>query len=90
MTPLVLAIHAAARRGDWETAVELARRRAELDPHGLLAWRQLGDVLWESGAREAAAEAYERTLEIDADYELDELKRLPEAERERIGRRLVN
>ena len=76
------------RDADWDRAVEIAYRRTTLDPHGLFAWRQLGDLLWASGDRAEAAHAYTRALEIDDDMELDELKQLSERDRAEIERRI--
>lgn len=84
LTSLSLAIHAAVRCGDWDGAVVLARRRAELDPNGLLPWQHLGDILWAVGDIDGATVAYERALQIDQNFELDPLKQMPDSERNRI------
>jgi tetratricopeptide (TPR) repeat protein len=70
-------------------AIALARRMTELDPNGLSAWTRLGDVLWEAGRLEDAAEAYRRVLAIDENFELDPLKQLTEKERAEIERRIA-
>jgi hypothetical protein len=71
-------------------AVEVARAMTEADPHGLHAWLRYADTRWEVGLRDdEARDAYRRTLEIDAAYELDPLKRLPDAERARVETRLA-
>ena len=68
--------------------IALARRMTALDPGGLAPWKRLGDVLWDAGRIDEARAAYERTLQVDADFELDPLKRLGENERRLIEQRL--
>lgn len=60
-----------------------------LDPHGLNPRRQLAEMYDRAGRTADAIDAYERTLEIDANFELDPLKQLPLAERARIEARLA-
>jgi hypothetical protein len=81
------AIHAGSL-DDGEAALAHARRLTESDPHGIGAWRRLGDLLWESGRRGEAAASYERALEADRNFELDELKRLSERDRQRLRERI--
>jgi hypothetical protein len=76
--------------GDWEEAIDLNGHLTELDPHGIGSWRRYGDVLWEAGRRDEAAAAYRRTLEHDANFELDPLKRLSDREREVVRGRIAS
>lgn len=73
---------------DWDRAIESSREIIRLDPNGLAGWRRLGDVLWETGRTEEAAEAYREALQRDADHELDPLRQLGEKDREEIERRV--
>jgi hypothetical protein len=66
---------------DWSTAIEFARRMTELDRYGIGSWKRLGDFQWERGRHFEAAQAYDRALQSDANFELDELKQLPPHER---------
>lgn len=75
-------------REHWETAIAHARRMTELDPNGLGAWRRLGDLLWLSGDRASPAVAYQRALQCDANFALDESKRLTREERDELKRRI--
>ncbi|MCH8165789.1 MAG: hypothetical protein IH889_09290, partial [Planctomycetes bacterium] len=74
---------------DWQAAIQYARRMTEIDPHGIGVWRRLGDVMWETGDRERAADAYRKALTNDANFELDELKQLPQRERETLLERIA-
>jgi hypothetical protein len=75
-------------------AIEMAQRMVVQDPHGLMSWKRLGDVLWECagaegpGSRMEAIAAYRRALRIDADFALDPLKQLTDRERAEIERRV--
>ena len=69
---------------DWSTAIEFARRMTELDPYGIGSWKRLGDFQWERGRQFEAAQAYDRALQADANFELDELKQLPPDERQTL------
>ncbi|MCH8151172.1 MAG: hypothetical protein IH830_02220 [Planctomycetes bacterium] len=73
---------------DWQAAIGYARHMTEIDPHGIGVWRRLGDVLWETGDRAGAADAYRRALANDANFELDELKQLPQRERDLLHERI--
>ncbi len=73
---------------DWQAAIRHARHMTEIDPHGIGVWRRLGDVLWETGDRAGAADAYRRALANDANFELDELKQLPQRERDLLHERI--
>ncbi|MCH8344557.1 MAG: hypothetical protein IH983_11280 [Planctomycetes bacterium] len=73
---------------DWQAAIGYARRMTEIDPHGIGVWRRLGDVLWETGDRAGAADAYRKALTNDANFELDELKQLPQRERQLLHERI--
>ena len=70
----------------WQRAIDDATRLTELDPHAIVVWRQLGDVLWDAGRRDSAVRAYRRALEADRNFELDPLKQLTAPEREVIMR----
>ena len=72
----------------WELALADARELTLRDPHGIGSWRRLGDVLWEKGDQTDAVTAYERALEADASFELDEMKRLSPADRRRLRARI--
>lgn len=74
----------------WSRAIDLAKQVTQRDPHGLGAWKRLGDVLWAAGERREAAGAYQRALECDANFVLDELKRLSKEDRERLKERIEN
>lgn len=90
VTAIILAAKLAQATGDpehWSVAIDLARRVADRDPHGIGAWRRLGDALWIAGRRREAAEAYRKALEADANFVLDDLKRLSDRERAEIERR---
>jgi predicted negative regulator of RcsB-dependent stress response len=68
----------------WNRAIELAKEITQRDPHGIGSWRNLGDVLWAAGRGKEAAAAYERALQNDASFELDELKQLSNRDRQLI------
>ena len=81
----------ALRSGDertWARLIADAAALTEADPHGIRPWRRLGDLLWERGRAAEAVAAYERALQADANFELDQLKRLPERDRDQIRRRI--
>lgn len=71
-----------------EQAIADARVVTARDPHGLLGWQRLGDLLWLAGRGAEAIDAYQRTLEINENFELDPLKQLPERHREGIKQRI--
>ncbi len=71
-----------------QAAIGYARRMTEIDPHGIGVWRRLGDVLWDTGDRAGAADAYRKALANNANFELDELKQLPQRERELLHERI--
>jgi tetratricopeptide (TPR) repeat protein len=73
---------------DWRRAIELNRRLTDIDPHGIGSWWRYGDVLWESGRRGEAAEAYRRVLDNDANFELDPLKQVSDRGRDALRRRI--
>ncbi len=74
--------------GSWEKAIDATRRLTQIDPNGIAAWRRLGDVLWEAGRGADAAEAYERALVNDDNFELDPLRQLPRRDRELLRTRI--
>jgi tetratricopeptide (TPR) repeat protein len=75
--------------GSWRRLGDVLWEKGDrADPHGIGSWRRLGDVLWEKGDRADAIAAYERALEADASFELDELKRLSPTERQRLHDRI--
>jgi tetratricopeptide (TPR) repeat protein len=74
---------------DWNHAIELARLLTKRDPNSISAWRQLGDVLWAANQRGRAAAAYQQALEHDADFALDEYKRLSETDSTRLRDRIA-
>jgi hypothetical protein len=74
----------------WQGAVQLARELTRIDPHGLSAWKRLGDVFWMAGERAESAKAYRHALDADANFELDELKRLSNRARSEIQRRMAD
>ena len=73
---------------DLDAALDHARHLTEIDPHGIGSWRRLGDILWESGRLDDAADAYRRALQADAAFELDPLKRLSDRDRETLRQRI--
>ena len=82
---------ALARTGEetaWNDAVAHAQELTRRDPNGLSAWKLLGDIAYEWNRADIAIGAYARTLAIDRNMELDELKRLRDADRAEIERRL--
>ena len=62
---------------DWQVAINMAIRLTELDPNGILAFKRLGDILWESGDQARAIIAYKQAIKAHHNFELDELKQLP-------------
>lgn len=86
-----IAAHLAAATGDiayMDMAIADVSRLTERDPHGIQPWQSLGDLLWLSGRRHEAADAYRRAMEADRNFELDELKRMPLRVRQLIEQRL--
>lgn len=77
-----------SNQAQWNRAIELATEITQRDPHGMASWRNLGDVLWAAGRHEEAAAAYERALQNNANFELDELKQLSDRDREFIQTRI--
>ena len=75
-------------QASWELALADARELTLRDPHGIGSWRRLGDVLWDKGDRADAVTAYERALEADTSFELDELKQLGPTDRQRLRARI--
>lgn len=73
---------------DWLEALSHAQELVRLDPNGLSARKLLGDICFEWGRHDLAQQAYEKTLAINANMELDELKQLPPAELAEVERRL--
>jgi hypothetical protein len=71
-----------------DAAIDITRRMAEYDPHGINVWRRLGDLQWEMGRRDEAAIAYHRALEASDNFALDPLKQLPADVCERIKLRI--
>ncbi len=72
----------------WVDAAAHARELTNLDPNGLGAWKLYADIVMEWRGPASARSAYERVLAIDANMELDELKRLRDSERAEIERRV--
>lgn len=72
----------------WRQVIDLARQLTQRDPHGVSSWRRLGDVLWIAGERVAAADAYRRALQNDANFELDPDKQLLPQQRRAISDRV--
>ena len=70
-------------------AMACARRVVELDPNGLVPWRRRADLALKYGLTDESREAYRRVLEIDANLELDPVRRLTDAQRADIERRLT-
>lgn len=92
---MVAAIELSARLGQitgdgeyWNTAITLAQQVAAGDPHGIGAWRRLGDVLWLADRRPEAADAYRHALESDLQFALDPLKQLSDQDRQTIRDRI--
>ena len=75
-------------KASWDLALADARELTLRDPHGIGSWRRLGDVLWDKGDRADAVTAYERALEADRSFELDELKQLGPTDRQRLRARI--
>ncbi len=75
-------------QASWELALADARELTLRDPHGIGSWRRLGDVLWEKGDRADAVVAYERALQADSSFALDELKQLGPTDRQLLRDRI--
>jgi hypothetical protein len=73
---------------DWQAAIDYSGLLTEIDPHGIGAWRRLGDVLWDNDRREEAAAAYGRALHNSASLQLDPLKQLPDRDRDALRERI--
>jgi len=71
-----------------ERAIQARRTLTTLDPHGLRAWVDLGDLLWQAGRRDAARDAYRRALEISDQRSLDPLRQLSASESRRLRARI--
>jgi hypothetical protein len=69
-----------------DAAIERAQSLAAADPAGVGPWVFLGDLLREAARPLEAADAYRRALRNDANFELDPMKQLPPAQRERLVR----
>jgi hypothetical protein len=87
---------AAAASGDADAAatyraiaMDCARRLVDLDPYGLAPQRRLADLAWKHGLTVEARDAYRRTLELDANLDLDPVRRLTAEQRAEIERRLA-
>lgn len=79
----------ALRRPDLLTrAAEAAQRTADLEPTSISSHVRLGDLLWETGQRTQAAQAYREALELSDLSYLDEAKQLKEEERQRLRERI--
>ena len=74
---------------DWEAAIQFAKDLTALDPYGISSWKRLGDLQWEHGQQFEAAQAYDRALQSDANFELDELKQLSHRDRETLLERIA-
>jgi tetratricopeptide (TPR) repeat protein len=72
----------------WSRAVELATEITRCDPHGIASWRNLGDISWAAGRQNDAAKAYERALQNNTNFELDEFKQLSDRDRTVLQGRL--
>jgi tetratricopeptide (TPR) repeat protein len=79
-----LAASVLERQERWADAIALVRRIVDADPNGLGPRLRLADLLWQNGETAAAVEAYRATLERDANFELDPLKRLSDRDRARV------
>ncbi|MCH8822843.1 MAG: O-antigen ligase family protein [Planctomycetes bacterium] len=65
---------------DWQAAIDMGRWLTELDPKGIIAFKRLGDCLWESGDKAQAVIAYRQAIKAHYNFELDALKQLPVAD----------
>jgi len=65
---------------DWQAAIDMGRWLTELDPRGIIAFKRLGDCLWESGDKAQAVIAYKQAIKAHYNFELDALKQLPVAD----------
>ena len=82
----VLAVPGDCIDREWTEAFlrKAARRQVEANPRSVRGWTRLADALARAGRPEDARTAAARALEADASYELDPLRRIPEAERHRL------
>jgi hypothetical protein len=71
-------------------AIRLMEGIAAHDPHGLRTRLRLAEMYDAADRTSDAIAAYERTLAIDANFELDPLKQLSPDERDRIEQRLAD
>ena len=69
-------------------ALPFAEQLVEHDPLGIASWKRLGDLHWELGDAEKARSAYAQALKNNRALELDVLKQLPDAERQRLEERM--
>ncbi|PJF24092.1 MAG: hypothetical protein CUN53_19580 [Phototrophicales bacterium] len=76
------------RQQYWDDAIRHAQQLTRRDPNSIGAWRRLADILWMRGDHHQAAAAYQRALECDRNFELDEFKQLSERERAAIIERI--
>lgn len=81
--------HTPGNEDVWLDAIGHAQQLTRLDPNGLSAWRLYADLCWQWHRHDLALQAYERTLEINANMALDELKQLTPVELSEIERRLA-
>lgn len=72
----------------WTRTIALGRRMTEIDPHGVGAWKRLGDVLWAAGAKAEAAQAYQTALTNSNNFALDPLKQLSPERRAELQMRI--
>lgn len=68
--------------------LELLADMTALRPHDLDLHLRMADLLWLEGRQDEAERLYRRCLEIDANYYLDPLRQLEDAERRELRMRL--
>ena len=66
----------------------MAKRLTELDPKGIVVFKRLGNVLWESGDHTQAVIAYKQAIKAHHNFELDKLKQLPNADYDLLQKRI--
>ena len=71
-----------------QRAIDARRELARLDPQSVQTHLALADLLWDAGEIEEARDIYRKTLELNGNWHLDELKQLREDEIERIQARI--